>query len=505
MTQAPDFGAGVDASAVPAGAMLKGTFEGADILVVRKADGALRGVSANCTHFGAPLDTGALVEDEIRCPWHHARFSLEDGEALGGPALESLGCYVVEEADGKIRVTGRRHVSAPRPGLKADTPILIVGSGAAGYALADMLARKGHGKDALLLTADAEPPYDRTFLSKDYLAGGAPREEVLMPAPGQGLGDPVEIRTGSEVTAIDAKARKVTLADGKTLDYGTLVLATGAEPVAPDFLGREDPRVHTLRSLGDADALIADMSEGAHAVVLGASFIGLEVASSLVARGLAVDVVAQGDVPLAPVLGARAGAFIQELHEAKGVTFHMGRSIVSYGQDAVWLDDGTRLPADLVVLGTGVAPRLDLARSAGLDLAEEEDGVRVDAHLRTSDAHIHAIGDIASYPDPRLGRPVRIEHWVHAQRQGEYLGRLLTGETEDGFGDTPFFWTGYYGTQLRYVGHAGADDPRIEGSFADGDFAVYYREDGKDRAMLSSGRDKAALETEAAWDQPSHA
>ncbi|MBH0111369.1 FAD-dependent oxidoreductase [Novosphingobium sp. YJ-S2-02] len=505
MTQTPDFGAGIAASSLGRGEMQTGTFDGADILLIRAEDGTLRAVSATCTHLGAPLETGALIEGEIRCPWHHARFSLEDGQAVGGPATESLGCYEVEESDGTIRVTGRRHVSAPRPALEVATPVVIVGSGAAGYALADMLARDGHGADTILVSADEEAPYDRTFLSKQYLAGDAERSEVMLPATGQGLGDPVDIRTGAKVTAIDTKAGTLRFEDGSSLDYGTLVLATGAEPVAPDFLGRDDPRVHTLRTLADADALLAQAHEGKRATVLGASFIGLEVAASLVQRGLKVDVVAQGEVPLAPVLGERAGRHIQSLHEAHGVTFHMGRSLTSFEDEAVWLDDGTRLPADLLVLGTGVRPRLELARDAGLALAEDDDGIAVDGNLRTSAPAIYAIGDIASYPDPRLERPLRIEHWVHAQRQGGYLARLFTGASDERFGDTPFFWTGYYGTQLRYVGHASPDDARLEGDLDEGTFALFYREEGKDRAMLSSGRDKEALATEAKWDTASHA
>ena len=511
MSAKPDLSRGISVQQLEGGKPVAGSFEGQDVIVMQLPDGRLRAVSGACTHLGAPLETGAVIDGEIRCPWHHARFSLEDGQAVGGPALESLGCFAAEEADGLVRVTGRRHIEAPRPELTVPSPVVIVGNGGAGYALADMLSRYGLGEQVLLIGDEADGPYDRTFLSKQYLAGKASRVDFAMPAPGQGLGLPAELRTSARVTAIDRANRKITVQpadDGghaQTIAYGTLVLATGAEAQIPDFPGAERDDVFILRDLADADALLAAAMKGKRAVIMGASFIGLEVAAALVQQGLSVSVVDKEDVPLASTLGDEAGRFVQTLHEEKGVNFHLGRTIAGFDGQAVWLDDGQRLTAQLFVVGAGVKPRVDLAKDAGLELAEDNGGVTVDDALRTSDPHIYAAGDIASYPDPRLGRALRVEHWVHAQRMGQFLARRFTGQSNAGFGDTPFFWSGHYGTQLRYVGHAPAEDRKIEGDVSSGDFAVTYRVDGKDKALLSCQRDIEALEREAKWDRPDNA
>ncbi|MBT0668636.1 FAD-dependent oxidoreductase [Novosphingobium profundi] len=495
-----DLAQGIPEDAIAPGGMLAGMYEGEHVVLARLEDGRLRAVSGSCTHLGAPLETGKVSDGQLRCPWHHARFSLEDGEAVGGPALENLGCYRVEQSDGLIRVTGRRHTPAPRRELAVETPIVIIGSGAGGYAMADMLSRLGHGEDTLVLSAESDPPYERTFVSKQYLAGRQSRDEALLPAPGQGLGEPASIRLGTPVVSLDPATRSLTLESGETVSYGTLVLATGARAAMPDFPGAQDARVHTLRTLADADAILAQVQEGKRAVVLGASFIGLEVAASLTQQGLDVDVVAQDAAPLASILGEETGQYVRRLHEEHGVTFHMERTVTAFKHDAVWLDDTTRLPADLVIAGIGVLPRLDLALTGDLALCEASGGVRVDGNLRTSDPHVYAIGDIASYPDPRTGKPLRVEHWVHAQRMGQYLARAFTGAAQAPFAQTPFFWTGYFGTQMRYVGHAKPEASRLEGDPGADDFAVFFREKGEDRAVLTVGRDMLALQMEERWD-----
>jgi apoptosis-inducing factor 3 len=496
----PDFGAGIAASHLKDGAPLAGTVEG-DAVVLVRTGGRLCAVSGECTHLGAPLETGAVIDGELRCPWHHARFALETGEAVGAPAIEPLSCYSVEETDGIVRVTGKappaRH---PRRPAGSDM-ILIVGGGAAGHACADMLARAGQGDRVTILSADEDPPYDRTFCSKQYLAGKKDRDACLMPIPGLGDGTAPTIRTGVEVVEIDVAGHAVLTRDGERIGYGTLVLATGAEPLVPDFAGSDGEAVHVLRTLTDADALIAAADKAETIAILGASFIGLEVAASLTGCGRQVVVIAEDAVPLAPVLGEEAGRFVQHLHEEKGVRFHLGRTLGSYDGTSLTLDDGTMVVADLLVVGAGVKPRIALAKAAGLALADGEDGIRVDARLATSAETIYAIGDVASYPDPRLGHPIRVEHWVHAQRQGQHLARHLLGETQAGFGDTPFFWSGHYGTSLRYVGHAPTEDGRIEGSIDDGDFALFFREGGEEQALLTCGRDLQSLEVEAQWEK----
>ncbi|WBO21368.1 FAD-dependent oxidoreductase [Sphingomonas abietis] len=505
--QKPDFSAGIPAAALDQGAIVAGTVDGEAVVLVRH-QGKVCAVSGECTHLGAPLETGIVASGELRCPWHHARFALATGEAVGAPAMEPLSCYDVVEEDGTVRVTGKRGVRQPEEVQSRGGPILIVGGGAAGHACADMLARAGQGGRVTLLSADRDAPYDRTFCSKQYLAGKKERADCLLPEPGQGEGAPVAIRTGVEVASIDLERRIVTTGDGEDIAYDTLILATGAEPTRPDIEGLDHPNARLLRTLADADGLIAAADTAKHVAIMGASFIGLEVAASLVQRKLSVTVIAQDDIPLAAILGPEAGRFVQSLHEDKGVRFQLGRTIARYDGTVATLDDGSTVEADLLVIGVGVEPRVDLAEKAGIVLATEEEGggIRVDETMATSAETIFAIGDVANYPDPRLGHRIRVEHWVHAQRQGQYLARRLLGETNEGFGDTPFFWSGHYDVSLRYVGHvASPDDRRVEGAVEQGEFAIFFREDGEEQALLTGKRDIEALDVEAAWDRPASA
>ncbi|WP_045393368.1 FAD-dependent oxidoreductase [Falsirhodobacter sp. alg1] len=486
--QKPDFTQGIDANALTEGVPLAGTVDGKSVILVRK-DGVVRALSGECTHLSAPLENGLVAEGEIRCPWHHARFDLTTGEAVGAPAITPLSCYPVEQADGRIRVLPKPNkVPVVKPAGDGDR-IVVIGGGAAGHALAEMMGRHGQGARVTLLTAD-EAPYDRTMCSKQYLAGKKPRDDCFLPAP-----KGVDVRTGVTVSAIDPVAKEVTTAAGDRIAYGRLVLATGAQATQPDFAGVTN--VYLLRDLADADALIAAANDSKTAVVLGSGFIGLEVAAALVGQGLRVDVVTHDPVPLAKILGPEAGGFVQGLHEQNGVTFHVGRSIARYDENSVVLDDGLEITADLVVSGIGVRPRVDLASQAGLALGPSEDGVAVDAMLRTSNPDIHAIGDIARYPDPRGGEALRVEHWVHAQRQGQYLARCFMGMEHGPFADTPFFWSGHYGTQLRYVGHGSAEQRTIEGDVDGGEFAIHYE---GNRALLTCQRDIPSLQAEAEWD-----
>lgn len=505
----PDFAAGIPSTDLKPGTILAGEFDGKPVVLVRQG-GRVRALSGECTHLGAGLEQGIVASGELRCPWHHARFAIETGEAVGAPAIERLSCFAVTEEDGVIRVTGKEDADtqASRKLAPDQGRIVIVGGGAAGHACADFLARSGQGDHVLILSADADAPYDRTFCSKQYLAGKKERDECMLPSGAGRATSSVEVRTGTTVTAIDTRGKTLSTADGPTVSYETLILAMGAEPIVPDVEGFDRDNVHVLRTLADADALIDAAQNAKSVAVMGASFIGLEVAASLRQRMLPVTVIAKDELPLSGVLGDEVGRFVKGLHEDKGVTFRLGRTIESYDGTTATLDDGSTIDADLLVLGAGVKPRVELAENAGITLASKEEGggVKVDATLATSAEGVFAIGDIASYPDPRLGHPIRVEHWVHAQRQGQYLARRLLGEVQEGFGDTPFFWSGHYDTSLRYVGHAAsAKDRRIEGDVDEGEFAVFFRDNGEEQALLTCQRDVEALEVEARWDMPASA
>lgn len=498
-----DLTQGVPADDLTDGRLVAGKIGDTPVVLVRHA-GKVCALAGECTHLKAPLEDGLLVDGTLRCPWHHARFDVETGEAVGAPAFKSLDRFQVVETNGLITIGDKIAPSTADVSPPVIGRVVIVGGGAAGHACADMLARHGAGASVTILSDDADAPYDRTFCSKQYLAGKADRDDAMLPVPGGDSMASATVRTGVTVTQIDPDTTQVETKDGERIAFDTLVLATGATPVSPDFDGAERDDVHVLRTLRDADALI-DAAKGARAaIVVGASYIGLEVAASLTQRGLSVTVIAEGDIPLEKTAGPEVGGLVRSLHEDKGVTFHMGCKVARWDGGQATLDDGSTVSGDIIVAGMGVTPRIDLAEAAGLTMAGKDagGGVAVDATLRTSQADIYAIGDIASVPDPRLGHAIRVEHWVVAQRMGQWLARYLLGHDVGDYGDTPFFWSGHYDTSLRYVGHVAATDDRtIDGDVADKDFAVRFREDGAEQALLTCGRDLASLKAEADWDR----
>ena len=471
---------------------VKGQVDGKQVIVVRTEDG-IRAVAGTCTHYSGPLGDGLCVAGQVHCPWHHAIFDLTTGEAVGGPALNPIKVYQPEERDGRVYVTGP--VAAQIPDREPPTTpesVVIVGSGAAGAAAAETLRRLGYANPITLV--GEEPPIDRPNVSKDYLAGTAPEEWMPLRSPGFYEEHDIDLITETKVTGIDREARTVTLDDGRNLEYGALLLAPGAEPRRLPVPGADLSHVHYLRTLEDSRTIIAALPEIENAIVIGAGFIGLEVAASLRHREVAVTVVAPDDVPLAPVIGSGLGRFVHALHEQHGVTFRLGQTVTEITEGQVQLDDGSMLPADLVVIGIGVVPRTLLAEESGLDV---EDGIIVDDRLRTSDPDIWAAGDVASYPDQNAGR-VRIEHWVLAERQGQAAARNVLGH-DTAFTDPPFFWSQHYDIPINVVGHAtNWDDEVVRGDPADHDVMVGFRKEGAIQAVASIYRDLESLQAEHA-------
>jgi NADPH-dependent 2,4-dienoyl-CoA reductase/sulfur reductase-like enzyme len=289
----------------------------------------------------------------------------------------------------------------------------------------------------------------------------------------------------------------VGLADGKKITYDRLLLATGAEPVRLSIPGADQDHVHTLRSLSDCRAIIDHAKTARRAVVLGASFIGLEVAASLRARNLEVHVVAPEKHPMERILGPQMGDFVHSLHTAQGVNFHLEDVVTAINGNRVKLRSGGELEADLVVVGVGVRPRTELAAKAGLTV---DRGVVVNATLETSAPGIFAAGDIARWPDPYSGESIRVEHWVVAQRQGQTAALNMLGEREK-FTAIPFFWSQHYDVAINYVGHAEKwDELTVDGDIAAKDCLLRYKRNGRVLAVASIYRDldnlKAELEME---------
>lgn len=497
----PDLGAGVPADRVPEGGFLAGRL-GDESVLLSRLEGRCYAIGASCSHYGGPLAEGLVVGDTVRCPWHHAAFSLRTGRAERPPAINDVPCYLVEEHDGRVRVTGAAEPAsgATHGGAHPDS-VVIVGTGAAGTVAAETLRREGFTGRLVMIDADPDAPVDRPNLSKDYLAGNAPEEWIPLRAPDWFAERDIDYRAARRVTALDPRARRVDLDNGESVSYGALLLATGASPVHLPIPAADALPLHYLRSLGDSRTIIRaaeQAGEGARAVVIGASFIGLEVAASLRARGLDVHVVAPESRPLERVMGAELGDLIRRLHETHGVTFHLGHKPREVLADAVVLESGERLPAALVVAGVGVRPNVQLAENAGLTM---DRGVVVDEHLATSAPGVYAAGDVARWPDPHTGDRIRVEHWVVAERMGQAAARNILGAAE-AFTAVPFFWSAHYGMMIRYVGHAERWDAiEIEGDLDAHDCAVRFRANGRTLAMAAIGRDREALEAELAMER----
>ena len=499
----PDLSAGVPASQLVEGAPFPGHVGGNAVILVRRGE-EIFAIGATCTHYGGPLAEGLVVGDIVRCPWHHARFSLCTGEAVGAPALKAVACYEVAQRGGLAIVTRRRKPEPARKrprvpsGPRPPRSVVIVGAGAAGARAAQELRRLGYTGDLTLIDRDRDAPYDRPALSKGFLSGAQTAKAFpLLPRSYFDAQD-VEHLFARTVTRLDADRRRVTFDDGTRRQFGAIVLALGADPIHIELPGEKGPRIHYLRTLADSRAIIRAAKTAHSAVVIGASFIGLEVAASLRARKIDVHVVGLEQRPLERVLGAEFGDFVRTLHEEHGVVFHLGTRVRRAGIGHVVLENGERLDADLIVAGIGVRPSTALAEQAGLTV---DKGVIVNALLETSSKGIYAIGDAARWPSSRDGSLVRIEHWVVAQRQGEAVARTIIGERKP-FSDVPFFWSEHYDLSINYVGHAERwDKLEIDGTFAGRDCSVRYSAGGRLLALASIFRDRESLEAELAMER----
>jgi NADPH-dependent 2,4-dienoyl-CoA reductase/sulfur reductase-like enzyme/nitrite reductase/ring-hydroxylating ferredoxin subunit len=496
----PDFGQGVALTEIADGGMLLGHAAGEPVLLARRGQ-ELFAIGAECTHYHGPLAEGVLVADTVRCPWHHACFSLRTGEALRAPALNPVARWRVEQRDGRVYVREKldpARRAARAAGQPAPDAVVIIGGGAGGQAAAEMLRREGYSAPVTILSDDDAPPCDRPNLSKDYLAGNAPEEWVPLRPPEFYREQDIDLRLGARAVAIDAKAREVRLADGNRQRYGALLLATGAEPIRLDIPGSDLPQIHYLRTLADSRAIIADATAGRRAVVIGASFIGLEVAASLRTRGLEVHVVAPEARPMEAVLGPEVGDLVRRVHQQHGVVLHLGTTPAAFEHNRVILQNGRRLDADFVVVGIGVRPRTAPAGQAGIAI---DRGVAVNEYLETSVPGIYAAGDVARWPDRLTGEPTRIEHWVVAERQGQTAARNMLGARER-FDAVPFFWTQQHDLLLNYVGSARQwDRIEIEGRLDAKDCTVTYRRGGRKLAVVTIGRDRDNLAAEVELEQ----
>lgn len=500
-TNAPDLTKGFPVADLPSHGMIQGKVEDEDVILARHAD-EFFAVGAGCTHYHGPLAEGLIVGDRLHCPLHHACFSLRTGEALCAPAFDSIPRWRIERVGDKVFVREKLptlvqyhpQANTKRPD-NSPSSIVIVGGGAAALAAADMLRRKGYEGSVTIISADDSAPYDRPNVSKDYLQGPVPDEWMNLRLPDFYKEQRIDLLLNSRVQSLDLRQKQVQLNDGRTYPFGALLLATGADVIKLPIPGARESDLFYVRTWADARAIFKRAETSKQIVVVGASFIGLEVASSLRSRGLAVHVVAPENQPFERTLGTEVGAFFRALHESHGVVFHLGRTVARVDGNEVALSDGTKVQADFLILGVGVRPSVTLAEQAGLKV---DRGIVVNEYLETSTSGIFAAGDIARWPDPNSGQQIRVEHWVVAERQGQIAGGNMMGFREP-FDAVPFFWTQQFDVALKYVGHAEKwDAVEIDGSLDTRNCAVSYKQAGKTVAVATIGRDVQNLQFESA-------
>jgi NADPH-dependent 2,4-dienoyl-CoA reductase/sulfur reductase-like enzyme len=434
---------------------------------------------------------------------HHACFSLRTGEALRAPALDPIPCWRVESIGDQVFVRekladfDRKKLRSSATERNIPTSVVIVGGGAAGLGAADMLRREGYDGSLTMISADDWPPYDRPNLSKDFLTGAAPDEWMRLRLPGFYREQNIDLVLNSRVSALDIPRRRIQLEDGQTYGFDALLIATGSEPVRLNIEGATDSRIHYLRTFADARAIASKAASAKRVAVVGASFIGLEVAASLRTLGITVDVIAPENQPLERVMGGEVGCMIRGLHEAHGVVFHLGETVRRIDGTTLTLTGGATLEADFVVLGVGVRPSLTLAEQAGLTI---DRGIVVNEYLETNAPRVFAAGDVARWPDPHSGERIRVEHWVVAERQGQVAAKNILGYPER-FDAVPFFWSQHYDVTINYVGHAERwDSIEIDGDLNARDCAVSYKRGGRTLAVATISRDRQSLQAEAAME-----
>ena len=488
----PDLTQGVPEGSVADDAIVLGHALGEPVLLA-KVDGALCAVGATCTHYSGPLGEGLRTGAHVRCPWHHACFDLRTGIPVRAPALRALPRYAVEVVDGIVRVTGRAPDAPRAEGRPGPASVVVIGGGAAGAAGIEALRNAGYDGPVTLIGREPTMPLDRPNVSKDYLAGTAPEEWMTLRDEAFYADAHVVVRTGIEATAIDPGARRITLSDGATLEYGACLLATGADPIRLPIPGADQPHVFTVRTLADSRAIIAKTTSSKRAVVVGASFIGLEVAASLRARGLEVDVVAPEKLPLEQ--GARARArnggpgrprkerrAIPPRAHAHGDRVRGGRALGRHAAPGRSRGPRRRRP-----------PSARSRRARGLEI---DRGVVVDAFLQTSAPGVWAAGDIARWPDPHTGERQRIEHWVLAERQGQVAARNIVGASEP-FEAIPFFWSVHFDMVVNVVGFlAKWDRVEVRGDLDARDASVAFWNGGRIVGVATVGRDRDCLVAE---------
>lgn len=480
------------------------------IILITRDDDEFRAFDGKCPHAGADLGTGLRCGNRVVCPWHHATFDSRDGTLLEPVATEGLTQYEVTDNGDSLTVNTLAKIDKQIANDKLiDTHTLIVGGGAAGFMTAHQLRNTGYGGKITLISEDDKAPYNRPLLSKAFLAGTMSEEKLLLGGADWASQQDIDVRLNQSISEVLPNERAIIIkdknghSDRQTADF--LVVATGAEPKIPPFKGAELDGVYTLRSMNDAK-LIKAASHDQRVVIVGTGFIGMEVAAALAQAGTtaSITVIGQNHRVMGSIVSETVSNALIKLHEEKGVQFVFDASVTeivevekvdensgsNFSQvGGIKLTNGEKVDADIVILGTGVAPRTELFEGVNVP-----DGVQVNEHLQLREG-VYALGDIAKATN-QMGR-MRIEHWRVALQHGLVTAAaILNDDSVNSLAArVPFFWTMQYGKSLRYSGRAETPDNNI--LFGSPDtlnyIEYYFDDDGEDtRASAAStlGRDK---------------
>ncbi|MBP2196655.1 FAD-dependent oxidoreductase [Pantoea cypripedii] len=453
-----------------------------DILLIREGE-RVHALQAKCPHAGAPLEQGAVCGGELVCPWHKAVFGIEDGRMHEPLALADLKNYPVRIEQGKVWVDTKPMSAASLPAVERETPVCVVlGSGAAGSAALWTLRHEGFKGHLVLVEREAEAPYDRTALSKFVPSGKMAIEDVPRLLKSDVLSHVERIQ--ANVVELNSAEQLLIFADGNKLHFDQLLIASGGTPQPLAIPGHDLPGVHLLRSLNQASSLLDDVDETHQIVIIGNSFIGMELAGALRNRDIDVTVLARHPLPFAKQFGEEIGQHFRDLHTSNGVKMIVGepQALVGNGKvEAVMLKNGKSLTASLVLFATGIKPVTGFVH----DLAMQSDGsLTTDSQLQVA-KNIWAAGDIASYPTQQ--GPLRIEHYRVAHQQGRIAALNMLGQREL-YDRVPFFWTAHYGTRYEYLGHATEwDEFHLLGSLPEKRFIAFYGQQGRLAAVCSAG------------------
>eukprot|EP00741_Cyanophora_paradoxa_P005508 tig00000889_g5340.t1 len=476
---------------------------GSGKVLVYRVDGKYYATSPKCPHFGAPLAKGVLSGNRVVCPWHAAAFDVMSGDLKNGPAIDGLVSYKVRVEGGRVKVTVPRTLGDQQrpPKMAARDPadkrtFVVVGAGAAGAIAAETLRQEGFTGRIVVVTNETTTPLDRTILSKNM--GADPAKIALRPASFYEAHG-IELLTNKRVDEVDADAKTLRCHDGTVLSYDSVLIAAGGNPRRLPVEGAWLRNVHTLRTAEDSKDIAGAAKEGTKVVVVGASFIGMEVAAALAkAKKADVTVVGVEAAPFERVLGPRVGAGVRKLFEANGVKFALGTGVEKIEGNSsqvvrrVRLADGTVLEADLVVLGAGIEPATKRITLKGIP--KDADGaIPVDASMRAG-KDVFAAGDVARFPYwAAADAPVRVEHWAVAEQLGRVAGAAMAGKPA-AFREVPFFWSMFFMKGIRYAGHAagGYDEVVYEGSPEELNFVAYYLKGDRVAAVATAGRDPVA-------------